>query len=100
MSCICKPNDPCDYHLATCIVCSPRCVGHPNSGPGLRERLSQYEVQFVSHRGNIAVAKSFVGYDKAKQDKVNNPALPFNVVELVTHGSVRASLVWRNGRWC
>jgi len=99
MSCDCQPNDPCDYHIATCIVCSPRCVGHPGSGPKLRNRLSQYEVRFENHRGNIAVAKSFVGYEKALQDKTLDPTLPFNVVELVTHGSVRASLMWHDGRW-
>ena len=28
-SCICLPNDPSDYHLATCIICFPKCKGHP-----------------------------------------------------------------------
>lgn len=28
-SCVCTEGDPCDYHAATCITCTPRCTGHP-----------------------------------------------------------------------
>jgi len=27
--CICRPGDPCDWHAITCVVCYPRCQGHP-----------------------------------------------------------------------
>jgi len=27
--CICCAGDPCDYHAATCVVCHPKCQGHP-----------------------------------------------------------------------
>lgn len=31
-SCICRPNDPCDYHAATCTTCGPSgCSGHPGT---------------------------------------------------------------------
>jgi len=29
MPCICEPNDACDLHAASCIVCPRPCHGHP-----------------------------------------------------------------------
>lgn len=29
VDCCCKPNDPCDFHAASCTICVGRCKGHP-----------------------------------------------------------------------
>lgn len=38
--CICCTGDPCDYHAATCVVCYPRCQGHPSE---TNNPLRQYD---------------------------------------------------------
>lgn len=58
-----------------------------------------YTVTYVSHRGHVAVAQTPEGFRAALADKLSNPALAYNVVELVSHGSVRGSLMFRNGKW-
>lgn len=36
IDCVCEKDKACEYHQLTCLVCYPRCKGHPKGVPRLK----------------------------------------------------------------